>query len=271
MNAQLLQDAWQAVEPHLAGTAPTCCITLGSGWGSLLDHVPATHEIPYSDIPHLGTTGVKGHAGRLLLVDWNGTSVMVFQGRRHYYEGAGWEPVAIPIYLTLQLRIPVLLLTNAAGGIRSDLAAGDLMILDDHLNLIGSNPLIGAHDSTWGPRFPDQSHVYDPALRTALDHAGTAAGVTLKHGTYGAASGPTYETPAEIAAYRSLGADAIGMSTVPEAILASAAGIKVAGLSCITNVAGSADQDISHDDVVAAGTRALPIMQGVLSRFIQDL
>ena len=164
------------------------------------------------------------------------------------------------------------MITNAAGGISNDLQSGDLMVIDDHINTMDSNPLIGEHMPCWGPRFPDQTCVYDADLRDALDEAGRTVGESLKHGVYAATSGPTFETPAEIGALRKTGASAVGMSTVPEAILSNAAGMKVAGLSCITNTAaGVGNAPLSHDEVIAAGNSARPRMVSVVNEFLKGL
>jgi purine-nucleoside phosphorylase len=241
---------------------------LGSGWGDVTCAGSLMSCVRCADIPSLAPTSVAGHAGRLLVVRFETHPILVFQGRRHWYEGVGWEPIAWPIFLCRELGIADLLLTNAAGGIERGLQSGDLMAIDDHINAMGDNPLVGEHHSAWGPRFPDQSRVYSGTLSRCLDQAARRAGVSLKHGVYLAAAGPTYETPAEVEAYRRLGADAVGMSTVPEAMLANAAGFRVAGLSCITNRAGGAGGvRLTHDDVLAHMQRALAPMRDVVATF----
>ena len=247
-------------------------MVLGSGWGGVIDRFTIGNTIDYADIPCLGSTGVKGHSGRLLLARAHGLEILVFQGRRHWYEGCGWEPVAFPVHLSATLGVSVLLLTNAAGGIGNDLRPGELMIINDHVNALGANPLVGPHDPIFGPRFPDQTAVYDPDLRRLLDEAAEGLGHRISHGVYLATSGPTYETPAEIAAFRSMGADAVGMSTVPEAMLAHAAGLRVCAVSCITNMAaGITGERLSHEEVIAETDRARPAMCELLDRFLQRL
>ncbi len=263
MNRQRLEESARVVERHL-GARPEACLVLGSGWGAAIADWPAETVVPYEAIPALGAPGVEGHAGRLLVLERRGRRLLVFAGRRHWYEGAGWDPVAFPVFLAVHLGIRTLVLTNAAGGIRDDLAPGDFMAVRDHVNAMGVNPLTGPHDPAWGPRFPDLSAVYDRALAAALDDAAREIGLVLSHGTYLAVSGPTYETPAEIRLFRQWGADAVGMSTVPEAILARAAGLRVAACSFISNRAAGTGAALAHADVLALAARAAPRMAGLL-------
>ncbi|MDD4735340.1 MAG: purine-nucleoside phosphorylase [Kiritimatiellae bacterium] len=272
MDYQELDNALQAVRKRWPEARPACGLILGSGWSDVAEAFTIRDTMPYTDIPGLGATGVVGHAGRLALAEYAGKETLIFQGRRHWYEGVGWTPIAIPVYLLKQLGASMLLVTNAAGGIREDLPPGTLMALDDHINFLGSHPLIGAHDPVWGPRFPDQTFIYKPELRAAMDRAAKAAEVPLKHGVYLAASGPTYETPAEIQFYKRIGADAVGMSTVPEALLANAAGLRVAGLSCITNfAAGILAQPLSHEEVTEATKEAMPRMKSFVLKFWEEI
>lgn len=270
VNMPNLDASLQTVRSAFAGARPRCALVLGSGWGHVAESFAVRGELPYASIACLGRAGVAGHAGRLLWAEHAGRELLVFQGRRHWYEGAGWDPVAFPVYAALQLGARDVLLTNAAGGIRPDLAPGALMAIEDHINAMGVHPLVGPHEPAWGPRFPDQSQVYSPALRDGLVGSARELGIELAAGVYAAASGPTYETPAEIRALRAAGADAVGMSTVPEAILANAAGLRVAALSCITNhAAGVSRQPISHQEVLDVTARALPRMQRLLSEFLR--
>jgi purine-nucleoside phosphorylase len=245
---------------------------LGSGWSETLERCEVTASLSYADIPCLGATGVAGHAGFVRAARLGTLNLLVFQGRRHWYEGIGWEPIAFPVFLSRALGASVLVLTNAAGGLRPDLKAGDLMVIRDHINAMGSNPLIGPHDPVWGARFPDLSEVYDHALRKLFDAAAARVGQNLHHGVYLAASGPTYETPAEVRAFQALGADAVGMSTVPEAILARAAGLRVAAISCISNpAAGLGAGPLTHEDVIRTVRQAVPRMQALLAAFFAGL
>lgn len=266
INQLTLDSAVETVKNKWPTTQPKCGIILGSGWGDVIKDLPGT-EISYNDIPGFGTTGVKGHAGKLRTTTINGMETFIFQGRRHWYEGEGWTPVILPVYLLHALGARTLLLTNAAGGIRKDLCPSSLMVIQDHINMIGSNPLIGIHNPNLGTRFPDQSKVYNKALQDLLLHAGATAS-----GTYIATSGPTFETPAEIKQFRSMGADAVGMSTVPEAIIANALGMRIAGLSCICNwAAGITPQKLTHEEVNLVAKETMPVMKNTIITFLEAL
>ena len=272
MQRDLLDRAAAVVRQAFPNARPSCGLILGSGWGDVLATFTVKGTLPYDQIPGLGRTGVIGHAGRLVWAEAAGLETFVFQGRRHFYEGEGWTPVAIPPFLLKTFGAQRVLLTNAAGGIRADFKPGSLMVLADHLNFMGTNPLIGPHDKVWGERFPDQSKVYDARLRAALLRSGQMAGAHIGEGVYLAGSGPLYETPAEIRMYRTLGADAVGMSTVPEAVLLSAAGIRVAALSCITNLAsGISPTPLSHSEVTEAANATMPKMQATIAGFWKEL
>jgi len=268
VNIERLRDAECFVKKRLPGLNPSSALILGSGWSDIVEAFDIQDVIPYSDIPGMGETCITGHAGRMVIADSASGPLLIFQGRRHWYEGVGWEPIALPVYLCAKTGVTLLVLTNAAGGISQHIEPGNLMIIDDHINLMGVNPLRGPHDAAWGPRFPDMSEVYSTDLRQKFDEAAAQLDEPITHGVYIATHGPTYETPAEIRAFRSLGADAVGMSTVPEALLANACGLSVAGISCITNfAAGVSEEPLDHDKVVAATQRAQPRMQALLKHF----
>ena len=272
MNYELLREAHTFIQGRWPDARPSHGLILGSGWNEVVDAFNLLDTVDYAEIPGLGKAGVAGHAGKLSRATLGGVETFIFQGRRHYYEGVGWTPIAIPIYLLKQLGAGTLVLTNAAGGARDGMHPGDLMIIVDQINHFGANPLLGEHNAVWGPRFPDQSHIYDPELVAQLQQAGAQAEVPLTTGVYIASTGPTYETPAEVRAYRSWGADAVGMSTVPEAILANAAGMKVAGLSCITNLAaGISQMDLSHEEVTQTTQQTMPRMKAVLDAFWKEM
>jgi purine-nucleoside phosphorylase len=261
----VVRDTWPSAQPH-------CGLILGSGWSEVADAFNVFKTVPYVRIPGLGKPGVEGHSGRLVWAEASGVETLIFQGRRHWYEGEGWTPVALPVYLLKALGAKIVLLTNAAGGVRADLKPGSLMVIDDHINMMSANPLLGPHHPSWGARFPDQTAVYDSQLRQLLDKAGTAAGEKLAHGVYMAGSGPAYETPAEIRAFRTLGADAVGMSTVPEALLAHAAGLRVAGLSCISNsAAGVTGQPLSHEEVTLTTQASMARMKLTILQFWKEM
>ncbi|MBI2440816.1 MAG: purine-nucleoside phosphorylase [Lentisphaerae bacterium] len=268
MNLELLEQGAQAVQTAFPAAKPAIGLILGSGWRTAAAVFEERGRLDFSAIPGLGNPTVRGHEGTLLWGTCSGLETFVFLGRRHWYEGEGWEGVACPIYLLKALGAVLVILTNAAGGIRDDLTPGRLMIIDDHINAMGIHPLTGPHDAYWGERFPDQTQIYDAKLRRQMDCAADRLGQTLAHGVYLATAGPTYETPAEIRAFRSLGADAVGMSTVPEAILANASGLAVGALSLITNrAAGLGAQPLQHEEITAAAETAAPMIQ----RFLQEL
>ena len=267
-----LEASLAAVQQAFPDAKPAVGMILGSGLSEVAESFEPLGSLSYSDIPSLGQAGVVGHAGKLVWGKSAGLETFIFQGRRHVYEGVGWEAVATPLFLLKSLGAKAVFLTNAAGGTNPEWKPGDLMIIEDHINMMGVTPLLGAHDPFWGPRFPDQSYIYDRQLRAALARAGDTAEVPLRKGVYFAGTGPTYETPAEVRAWRSLGADAVGMSTVPEAMLANAAGLRVAGLSCITNMAaGILDQPLTHEEVFETSQAAMANMKKLILQFWQEL
>ncbi len=265
MDMDLLERAYQTVHQSISLAGLEAAMILGSGWSDVAGSFEPIAEFPYSGIPGLGQPGVTGHTGRLLVSKAGKRRVLIFQGRRHWYEGLGWTPVALPVYIALKAGVRAVLMTNAAGGIRPGLTPGSLMLITDHINAIGTNPLVGAHHALWGERFPDQSRLYDAALSGQLRATAIEQEITLHEGVYLATSGPCYETPAEVRMFRQWGADAIGMSTVPEAILAGAAGLRVAAVSCITNIAaGISDTPLGHDEVLKSTRTAMPAMRTLL-------
>ncbi|MCF7849234.1 MAG: purine-nucleoside phosphorylase [Kiritimatiellales bacterium] len=270
MNSQInqltLETAVEAVQKQWPDAKPKCGLVLGSGWGTVTEDFQAL-ELSYEKIPGFGKTGVEGHAGKLLHATVGGMEILIFQGRRHWYEGEGWTPVILPVYVLHALGANTVLLTNAAGGIRDDLKPGTLMVIEDHINLLGGNPLIGPHNPTLGTRFPDQSEIYSKPLRKKLMKAGADTA-----GVYVATTGPTYETPAEVNLFKAMGADAVGMSTVPEAMVANALGMQVAGLSCVCNwAAGISPVKLTHQDVSDTAATAMPKMKQTITRFLEEL
>lgn len=250
---------------------PNLAIILGSGLGGLVDRLDDPVVIPYADIPHFPHSTVAGHAGNLVAGLLRGRRVLVMQGRFHYYEGFSMEDVTFPLYVLRQLGVEQLIVTNAAGGICRDFAPGDLMLISDHINLLGTNPLIGPNDETFGPRFPDLSQAYSRRLRQIARDAAQALGLSVQEGVYLAVTGPSFETAAEIRAFSVLGADAVGMSTVPEVITANYLGIEVLGISCITNFAtGIAAKPHRHTDVIqtaaAAGQRLCSWVEAITAQ-----
>ncbi len=269
---QLLGEALAYLRDGWGEIIPGSCLICGSGWGPLADDLPDTQSLPYDQIPGLSATTVAGHNGQLHLCRIGDGHTLIFQGRRHLYEGDGWGPIRFPIFLAHKLGIKNLLLTNAAGGIRSSFEVGDMMVLSDHLNFMGSNPLIGPPANQEMPRFPDQTEVYDHALRNLLVQSGKENDARIHEGVYLALPGPAFETPAEIRAFGNLGADAVGMSTVPEATLGHALGLRVCGLSCISNkAAGISTEKLKHEDVEETARIALPKMKATVLSFLNKL
>ena len=253
------------------GTLPETAIVLGSGLGDFADRVLDAIATPYGEIPHWPASQVVGHAGRLVVGRVARRQVAALSGRVHFYEGHDLATVVFATRVMGRLGVKQLVLTNAAGGINTSFAQGALMIIDDHINFLGTNPLVGPNDDRFGPRFPDMSEVYSSRLRQIAHEAARAGGVPVSHGIYVAVHGPSYETPAEIRAFRTLGADAIGMSTVPEAIAARHMGMEVLGISCITNMAaGVLPGPISHDEVMETARRVRgsfsALLEGVVER-----
>ncbi|MCA1583331.1 MAG: purine-nucleoside phosphorylase [Acidobacteria bacterium] len=246
-------------------------VVLGSGLGDFADGLADALAVPYHDIPHWPAAAVIGHAGRLVGGTVRGKRVLALSGRAHFYEGHPLTTVAFAARVLGTLRVPHLVLTNAAGGINTKFSTGALMIIDDHINLLGSNPLVGGNDERFGVRFPDMSEVYSRRLRAIADRAADAIGLQVEHGVYVAVHGPSYETPAEIRAFRTLGADAVGMSTVPEAIVARHMGVEVLGISCITNMAaGVLPLPLHHDEVMETTRRIrgqfIALLEAVIER-----
>lgn len=236
---------------------PRVAVVLGSGLAGVADAVENGVEIPYGEIPHFVRSTVEGHDGKLIIGSCGGVDVVLMKGRFHFYEGYSMEEVTLPVRVFSLMGIRSLILTNAAGGAASHLSPGLLMTITDHINMMGENPLRGPNDERFGPRFPDMTAAYTPAYVEAAHEAAREIGVVLLEGVYMGLRGPSYETPAEIRMMRKLGADAVGMSTVPEVIVARHCGMKVLAISCITNVAaGLTSGEINHKEVMDIGARA---------------
>ena len=230
---------------------PSAGLILGSGLGDFADTLEDAVRIPFSEIPNFPVPTVPGHSGAMVFGRKCGQTVAVLQGRIHYYEGLSQQEITLPVRVLAALGVKTLVLTNACGGVNFRFKPGDLMLISDHINLSGANPLVGPNLDAFGPRFPDMSDLYTGTLRSAIKEKAAAAGIFLQEGVYGMYSGPNYETPAEIRMYRILGADTVGMSTVPEALVAGHCGMQVVGISCITNMAaGVLPVKLSHAEVI---------------------
>jgi len=250
MLEQRLQEAAAYITERMP-VKPEIGLILGSGLGVLADLIEQPLVIPYGEIPHFPVSTVTGHAGELVCGTVAGRHVLMMNGRFHLYEGYDGEFVTFPVRVMKLLGIERLVVTNAAGGVNRQFQPGDLMMITDHLNLLGRNPLVGPNMDKLGPRFPDMTEAYSRKLRSILKDTAGELGIQLREGVYAAMLGPTYETPAEIRMLQAIGADAVGMSTVPEVIAARHAGIQVLGISCITNMAaGILDQPLRHDEVM---------------------
>ena len=251
---------------------PSLGMVLGSGLGGLADEIEDAVTIPFDEMPGWPAPSVAGHSGRLILGSLRGLPVACLRGRLHMYEGLSERLVVEPVLLMGRLGAPIVLLTNASGGVNPDFGAGTLMVMRDHINLTGRNPLMGPNDDALGPRFPDMSAVWDVELRDRNHAPGRAADVALAEGVYLGLTGPTYETPSEVRMVREMGADAVGMSTVMEAMAANWAGIRVCGVSLVTNPgAGLSPTPLTHAEVVAAADEAGPRLARVIGRLAEDL
>ena len=252
----MIEETVDLIKKKIQGFNPEVGIILGSGLGELAEEY-CDISIDYRDIPGFEVSTVKGHKGRLVFAEINGKNVVMMQGRFHFYEGHSIKKVVYPVKIMKKLGVKTIIITNAAGGVNPSFNPSDLMVITDHINFMGQNPLIGENDDSMGVRFPDMSEVYTPEYVELVKNVGNDVGIDLQEGVYMALTGPSYETPAEVRMARTLGADAVGMSTVPEAMVAAWASMKVIGISCICNsAAGVSTVGLSHEDVIAAAEKA---------------
>lgn len=271
LNQGIIQESANYILEK-AGSRPEVGLILGSGLGILADHIENAVVLDYADIPHFPRSTVEGHAGELVLGTVGGRQVVLMKGRFHMYEGYGPEVTAFPVRVMKALGASKLLVTNAAGGVNTTFNPGDLMLISDHLNLTGQSPLTGPNDNELGPRFPDMSEAYSRRLRALAKEIAKEHDIPLQEGVYAGLIGPVYETPAEIRMLRTLGADAVGMSTVSEVIVARHAGLEVLGISCISNMAsGILDQPLSHDEVMETTERVKEKFLGLVTSIIPKL
>ena len=272
-----IQEAAQWISDRIDRRSLDMGLVLGSGLGDMAAQVEDAIAIPYDRIPHFPVSTVEGHAGQFVIGKLEGKNVIVMQGRFHYYEGYSMKKVVFPIYVMKQLGVQSLVITNAAGGMNRAFQAGDLMLISDQLNLTGDNPLIGINHPELGPRFPDMSRAYTPEFRELAKRIAAQMGqergeaIRLQEGVYAGISGPNYLPPAELTMLANLGGDAVGMSTVGEVIAASHAGLKVLGISCITDMAiGEELEPLTHEQVVAVANRTKPIFIELVRRFVKE-
>ncbi|MFL2099964.1 purine-nucleoside phosphorylase [Desemzia sp. FAM 23989] len=246
-------------------------LILGSGLGELGEEVEQPVAIPYETIPHFPVSTVVGHAGQLVYGTLGGQMVLAMQGRFHYYEGYSLEEVTFPVRVMKELGIHSVVVTNAAGGVNTSFEPGDLMMITDQINFTGVNPLYGPNDENLGPRFADMSHAYDAEYQEIVRKVAQEQGIALQEGVYMGFSGPTYETPAEIRMARTFGADAVGMSTVPEVIVANHGGLRVMGVSCITNLAAGMQANLNHEEVVETTTRVKETFKSFVKAILANM
>jgi purine-nucleoside phosphorylase len=251
---------------------PHAGLILGSGLGVLADEIQDAVIIDYSEIPHFLSSTVEGHAGKLVIGTLEGCPVVAMQGRFHFYEGYSQKDITFPVYVMKALGCEKLIVTNACGGMNSAFKPGDLMLITDHINFTGSNPLIGANDPRLGPRFPDMSQAYNRELIATAENIAKKNGIDVQKGIYAAISGPTYCTPAELIMLRNFGGDAVGMSTAPEVIVANHAGMKVLGISCVTDMAiGEELEPLTHEQVVQVANRTRPKFISLVKGFLGEI
>jgi purine-nucleoside phosphorylase len=267
----LVKEAADAVRTQIKDV-PQIAIVLGSGLGDFANSLTNAVHMPYDQLPHWPASKVIGHEGKLVVGGVKGRTIAALAGRSHLYEGHDMGTVTFAVRVLGVLGVKVLILTNAAGGVNTSFAQGALMVIDDHLNLMGANPLVGPNEDRFGPRFPDMTEIYSSRLRKIADQAGRNIHLLLPHGVYAALLGPSYETPAEIRYLRTIGADAVGMSTVPEALAARHMGMEVLGISCITNMAaGVLPQPLDHAEVMETARRIRGEFVALLEGIVEQL
>ncbi len=266
-----MEQAVKYIQEQIKDFKPQIGIILGSGLGDFADE-HCSMVIPYKDIPGFENSNVKGHKGQLVFAEINGKNVVMMQGRYHFYEGHSMKTVTYPVKVMRKLGVETLIITNAAGAVDGSFIPGELMFITDHINFMGTNPLIGLNDDSLGTRFPDMSEVYSKDLIDMAEDTAEALSVEYQKGVYVATTGPSYESPAEIRMFRMLGADAVGMSTVPEAIVAKWAGMNVLGISCLTNyAAGISDSPLNHQEVIETANRVKENFKKLLAELIKKI
>lgn len=254
------------------GTAPDTAVILGTGLGDLVNHIEITKELAYKEIPNFPVSTVEGHSGKLIFGNLGGKYIMAMQGRFHYYEGYDMKQVTFPVRVMKELGVGTLFVSNAAGGMNKDFRVGDVMVINDHINLFPENPLRGKNFEELGPRFPAMTEAYSGRLIKMADEIACERGIRLMHGVYVGTAGPTFETPAEYEYFRVIGGDAVGMSTVPEVIVANHAGMTVFGVSVITDLGGKDVKEVpTHEEVQKAAVKAQPVMTEIIKEMLSRL
>ncbi len=265
------QQAAQYIR-SFAKEMPQIGMVLGSGLGALAQEIKNPIYIPYDKIPHFATSTAPGHEGRFVLGEFSGKQVICMQGRVHFYEGYPMEQITLPIRTMKSLGVDTLILTNAVGAVNENFSIGDFMLITDHINHLGTNPLIGENDPDFGPRFCDMSYTYDKNLQNLFHQVAKEENIPIQEGIYFATTGPSYETPAEVRAFRTWGADVVGMSTVPEAIVANHCGMKILAVSCVTNMAaGILDVTLSEEEVIEIASQRAPYFKTLIRNVVAKI
>ena len=265
-----IKETVEFIKGNIRST-PEIGLILGSGLGELAEEIENAVSIPYGEIPHFHSSTVAGHKGQLITGQLEGKQVVAMQGRFHYYEGISMQEITFPVRVLHQLGCESLIVTNACGGMNKNFKPGDLMVIEDHINFTGSNPLIGSNIDELGPRFPDMSNAYTPELREYAEKAAKKQNLLIQKGVYTAVSGPTYMSGAELIMLRKLGGDVVGMSTVPEVIVARHMGMKVLGISCITDMAiGESHEGITHEEVMEVAATAKPRFKALIRGALKE-
>lgn len=267
-----IKQTAEFLQAQVKGEMPKLAIILGSGLGNLVDHIEDKQVIAYKDIPNFPVSTVEGHSGNLIFGTLSGRRVMAMQGRFHYYEGYDMKQVTFPVRVMRELGVKTLFVSNAAGGMNKEFRVGDVMVITDHINLFPENPLRGHNYEELGPRFPAMTEAYSQRLIAMADEIAARDGVRLMHGVYVGTPGPTFETPAEYEYFRVIGGDAVGMSTVPEVIVANHAGMEVFGVSVITDLGGKDIKEVpTHEEVQKAAVKAQPVMTALIKEMLSKL
>lgn len=266
-----MDETIRFIEEKINGFKPEIGIILGSGLGDFADNFDSI-VISYNDIPGFEKSAVQGHKGQLVFANVNGKNVVMMQGRYHFYEGYSMKTVTFPVKVMKKLGVSTLIVTNAAGAVTNTFTPGDLMFITDHINFMGTNPLIGKNDDTLGTRFPDMSNIYSKELIEKAENIAKELGISYQKGVYVATTGPSYETPAEVRMFNMLGGNAVGMSTAPETIIANYCGIKVLGISCLTNyAAGVSETPLNHQEVIDTANKVKENFKNLLSEIIKSI
>lgn len=267
-----MADSLKAIREQVGDFRPEVMLTLGSGLSDAVKPADIYYSMPYSRIPGLTPPSVAGHPGKVLFGSWGGKRLIMFQGRLHFYEGHPWQSITLPVSIAAEMGVSACVFTNSSGAIHAELAPGDILIIDDHMNFMGANPLVGVTANDPSTMFPDMGEAYSPRLRRLLDQCAAMLGISIAHGIYAAVAGPNYETPAEVRALALLGADVVGMSTVGEVLMARKIGLECCALSCVANMgAGVTNKIIRHEEGLSVVKASVHNLASLLDSFIRNI